>query len=141
MERGGVTIPRIVHQLLAVSRAGIAKLQRLVDDSEVVLVMDEPGVGVDLRIHPHPEGYVALETRAACTLVKRMMSSLPRSIDEQIAWEEALRLLSAPRQSSRPILLVRRRDEGGRGPVPAELPIRHAPNAAVEKQAVAPSTG
>ena len=46
------------------ARRGVRReVQRVVDDAEVVLVVQEAGVGVDLRVDPDPELHVALELR------------------------------------------------------------------------------
>jgi len=53
---------RLVHLALALGRGGTGrKMQRVVHHAQVVLVVQESGVGVDLRIHADPELHVALE--------------------------------------------------------------------------------
>ena len=59
-----VAVAGLIDVALAFARGGIGcEVQRVVDHAEVVLVMEEPGVGVDLRVHADPELHIALELR------------------------------------------------------------------------------
>ena len=55
------------------------EMQRVVDDAEVVLVVQEAGVGVDLRIDADPELHVALELPAGAASDRRRAPGRPRA--------------------------------------------------------------
>src|SRR6185312_13847607 len=77
---------RGLDHVLALRGAAVGReVQRLVDDAEVVLVVQEAGVGVDLGVDADPELHVALELRRARHDVVRCRASRPRAARERRA--------------------------------------------------------
>ncbi len=63
-QRSSVLVLPALHDLLPLAWRGVRiEMQGLVDSGQIVLVMEEAAVGIDLRVHAHPELNIALQLR------------------------------------------------------------------------------
>ena len=57
-----IRVARRLDHVLALPGGGVrTELQRLVDDAEVVLIVQKPGVGADFGIDADPEVHIPVE--------------------------------------------------------------------------------